>query len=388
MMIKIDPYQNQCIHNSNLTQVQYYISKKGCDIMAEKVLMKGNEALGEAALQAGCRYYFGYPITPQSELLEYMAVNLPKRGGVFVQSESEIAGIGMLYGASASGKRAMTSSSSPGISLMQETISYLCSAELPGVIVDISRGGPGLGRITPAQSDYFQATKGGGHGDYHMIVLAPASVREMAQLTTLAFELSDKYRAPAMILGDGLVAQMMEPVDSDSFQSAGPLPEKPWAVTGPKGRKQNLVLSAPFTDPELVVLNQKLTQKYAEIATHETRYEEVMTEDADIIIVAFGIVSRFSKAAIVELRQEGIKIGLIRPITLYPFPYAIISSRANQAKTFLVIEMNEGQMVEDVKLAVNGKAQVEFFGGGGGKITPPDEIIKKVKQLIGGGDRI
>ncbi|MDF2570808.1 MAG: 2-oxoglutarate ferredoxin oxidoreductase subunit alpha [Sporomusa sp.] len=347
--------------------------------------MKGNEALGEAAIQAGCRYYFGYPITPQSELLEYMAVNLPKRGGVFVQSESEIAGIGMLYGASASGKRAMTSSSSPGISLMQETISYLCSAELPGVIVNVSRGGPGLGRIRPAQSDYFQATKGGGHGDYHLIVLAPASVQEMAKLATLAFDLSDKYRNPVMILGDGIVAQMMESVDLDSLKKVEQLPEKPWAVTGPKGRGQNLVLSAPFTDPELEVLNQKLTAKYQEIAEQEVRYEEVMTEDADVILVAFGIVSRFSKAAIAELREQGIKVGLIRPITLFPFPYDIINKRADKTKLFLDIEMNEGQMLEDVKLAINGKAKVEFFGGGGGKLTPPNEIAAKVKELIAGG---
>jgi 2-oxoglutarate ferredoxin oxidoreductase subunit alpha len=354
--------------------------------MAEKVLMKGNEALGEAAIRAGCRYYFGYPITPQSELLEFMASNLPKRGGVFVQSESEIAGISMVYGAAASGMRAMTSSSSPGVSLMQEGISYLASSELPAVIVNVSRGGPGLGRITPAQSDYFQATKGGGHGDYHLLVLSPASVQEMADLVTLAFELGDKYRIPAMILGDGIIGQMMEPVEFKEPVDLKDLPEKPWAATGPLNRKRNLVLSAPFTDPELVVLNEKLNAKYKELAEKETRYEEYMTEDAEVIIVAFGVMSRFSKAAIESLRNQGIKAGLIRPITLFPFPSKVIAQRAEQVKAFLTTEMNEGQMIEDVKLAVNGKVPVEFLGGGGGKITTPKDIENKVKQMVCGGD--
>lgn len=347
--------------------------------------MKGNEAIGTAALKAGCRYYFGYPITPQSELLEFMAANLPKCGGVFVQSESEIAGIFMLYGAVASGMRAMTSSSSPGISLMQEGISYLASAELPAVIVNVSRGGPGLGRITPAQSDYFQATKGGGHGDYHMIVLAPASAQEMADLTTLAFDLGDQYRTPVMILGDGIVGQMMEPVEFKEAAGQKDLPPKTWAVTGPEGRARNMVLSAPFTDPELVVLNQKLQAKYQEIALKETRWEEYKTDDAEVIIVSFGIVSRFSKAAIENLREEGYKVGLIRPITLYPFPSGVIEKIAAKVKGVLVVEMNEGQMVEDVRLAVNGQTEVRFFGGGGGKITTPEEIEEKVKQLINGG---
>lgn len=354
--------------------------------MTGKILMKGNEVIGEAAIRAGCRYYFGYPITPQNEILEYMAINLPKCNGVFVQSESELAGISMVYGAAASGKRAMTSSSSPGISLMQEGISYMASAELPAVIVNITRGGPGLGRITPAQSDYFQATKGGGHGDYHILVFAPASVQEMADLTSLAFELADKYRMPAMILGDGIIGQMMEPVALKKPINLQDLSPKPWAAIGTKDGKRHLVLSAPFTDEKLVALNEKLSKKYKEIAEKEICFEDYMTEDSDIIIVAFGIVSRFSKEAIENLRMEGYKVGLIRPITLYPFPSKIIREKAEKVKAFLTVEMNEGQMIEDVKLAVNGKATVGFLGGGGGKITLPSDIENKIKQMLSIGD--
>lgn len=343
--------------------------------------MKGNEAIGESAIRSGCNYYYGYPITPQSELLEYMAAQLPKRGGVFLQSESELAGIAMLYGTSASGKRVMTSSSSPGISLMQEGISYLASAELPAVIVNISRGGPGLGRITPAQGDYFQAVKGGGHGDYHMIVIAPASVEEMATSTSLAFYLADLYRTPVMILGDAFVGQMMESVSTDAFENKYPEIEKPWAATSPSSGDRHLVLSAPFTNEELVTLNEKLTMKYKEIAEKETRYESFQTEDAEVILVAFGIVSRFCKSVVEELRAEGKKVGLIRPITLYPFPTKIISELADKAKVFLDVEMNEGQMLEDIKLAVNGKTKVEFLGGGGGKVNPPNVIANKVREL-------
>ncbi len=354
----------------------------GGDFVGERVLMKGNEAIGEAAIRAGCRYYFGYPITPQSELLEYMAVNLPKRGGVFLQSESELAGISMVYGAAATGMRSMTSSSSPGISLMQEGISYLASAELPAVIVNVSRGGPGLGRITPAQSDYFQATKGGGHGDYHMIVLAPNSVQEMAELSSLAFDLADKYRTPVMLLGDAYVGQMMESIDASALDFKGTVPEKPYAATGAGDGPRHLVLSAPFTDQELVELNVKLSAKYEKIRANEVRFEEFMTEDADIVMVAFGICSRFSKAAIETLRAEGIKAGLFRPITLYPFPQEPLVKLATRVKTFLSVEMNEGQMVEDVRLAVNGKAPVHFFGRGGGKVIPPAEIVARVKEII------
>lgn len=352
--------------------------------MSKKILIKGNEAIGEAAIRAGCKFYFGYPITPQSELLEYMAVNLPNNNGVFVQSESELAGISMVYGAAASGHRAMTSSSSPGISLMQECISYMASAEIPAVIVNISRGGPGLGRITPAQSDYFQAVKGGGHGDYHMIVLTPASVQEMAECTILSFELADKYRTPVMLLGDAFVGQMMESIDPVSLEPRNPIPTKDWAASGLKNGERHLVLSAPFTNEELVVLNAHLQAKYREIEKKETRYEEYYTDDAKIVLVAFGIVSRFCKAAIDKLQKEGYKVGLLRPITVFPFPSEPIHKLAETAKVFLSIEMNEGQMVEDVRLAVNGRTRVDFLGSGGGRYMPPDEIVLKVKELYGG----
>lgn len=345
------------------------------------LLMKGNEAIGETAIRSGCKYYFGYPITPQSELLEYMAAQLPKRDGVFVQSESEVSGISMLYGAAAGGFRGMTSSSSPGMSLMQECISYLASAELPSVIVNISRASPGLGRITPAQSDYFQACKGGGHGDYHMIVLAPASVQEMAELTSRAFYLGDFYRTPVMILGDAYIGQMMEAIPEESLNNPYPSVEKTWAATSPGEGERHLVLSAPFTNEELIDLNVKLTAKYKEIAEKETSFESFQTEDADVVLVAFGAVSRFCKSAIEQLRAEGIKAGLLRPITLFPFPSQILNQLADTAKVFLDVEMNEGQMLEDVRLAVNGKKPVEFLGGGGGRVTPPNEIADKVREL-------
>jgi len=349
--------------------------------MPEERLMKGNEAIAESAIRAGCRFYSGYPITPQSEILEYMAANLPKRGGIFIQSASEIEGINIVYGASSAGLRAMTSSSSPGISLMQEEISYLASAELPVVVVNITRGGPGLGRITPAQSDYFQATKGGGHGDYHLIVLAPASVQEMADLTVLAFDLADKYRIPVMILGDGTIGQLMENVTL-ADQIDGPSPSsKGWAVNNDPVRKRNLVLSAPFTDQELVELNEKLSKKYYIIKENETRWEEYQTENAQYLIVAFGISSRFAKAAIEELRKEGIKTGLIRPISLYPFPSEVISEKSANLKGVITVEMNEGQMVEDVKLAVYNKCPVHFLGRGGGELFTPDKIVEFVKNL-------
>lgn len=352
--------------------------------MSKKLLMKGTMAIGEAAIRSGCRCYFGYPITPQSELLEYMAAELPKRGGVFVQSESEIAGISMVHGAAATGKRAMTSSSSPGFSLMQEGLSNLASAEVPAVVVNISRGGPGLGRITPAQSDYFQATKGGGHGDYRLIVLAPASVQEMAQLTGLAFHLADKYRNPALILGDAFIGQMMESIDEDALNPVFPEDEKPWAATGVKDGERHMVLTAPFTDAELITLNERLREKYAAIAENETRWEEYRAEDAEILMVAFGTPSRFAKAAINTLRSEGIRAGLIRPITVCPFPYGVIEKYAKKVKYLLDIEMNEGQMLEDVRLAANGACPVRFLGGGGGKLTPPDVIAAYVRDTLGG----
>ena len=345
------------------------------------VLKRGTEAIGETAMRCGCRFYFGYPITPQNEMLEYMAAQLPKRGGVFLQSESELAGISMLYGAVASGERGMTSSSSPGISLMQEGISYMASAELPALIVNISRGGPGLGRIIPAQGDYFQAVKGGGHGDYHMVVYAPASVEEAAKITSLAFYVADYYRTPVMILGDSFIGQMMESIPDDVMNNTYPPVEKPWAATGAGGKERNLVLSAPFTNEELILLNQKLTKKYQEIAEKETLYESFQAEGADVVLVAFGIVSRFCKAVVEELRAEGKKVGLLRPITLYPFPTKVIQELADTTQVFFDVEMNEGQMLEDVKLAVNGKTKVEFFGGGGGFLTTPSMIANKVREL-------
>lgn len=349
----------------------------------DRVLMKGNEAIAEAAIQAGVRFYFGYPITPQNELLEYMGRRLPEVGGVFLQSESELAAVSMVYGAVSAGKRAMTSSSSPGISLMQEGFSYLASAELPAFVVNISRGGPGLGRITPAQSDYTQATRGGGHGDYRFLVFAPASVQEMADLTTLAIELADQYRIPAMLLGDSIVGQGMEPVVMKKTEPKSV--EKEWAATGDEGRSRNRVLSAPFSDAELIALNRKLQEKYAVIKEREIRYEEMYVEDASLLIVAFGIVSRFALEAIENLREEGHRIGLLRPITLWPFPEEAIRNLSRKVDSILVVEMNEGQMVQDVRLAVEGRVPVHFFGEGGGFITGPPEIEAFLRTLLSEG---
>lgn len=344
--------------------------------------MKGNEAIGEGAIRAGCRFYFGYPITPQNELLEYMARKLPEVGGCFLQSESELAGASMLYGAAAAGKRVMTSSSSPGISLMQETISYLASAELPAVIVNITRGSPGLGRITPAQSDYNQATKGGGHGDYNILVFAPASVQEMIDLTMLAFELADEYRIPAMILGDGIVGQMMGSVTLP--EPADKQPDKPWAAGGSEERRRNLVISAPFTDEELIQLNVRLQGKYRLIESREQRAELVAMDDAEYVLVAFGIVSRLAYSALESLREKGHKVGMIRPVTLWPFPEKYFQ-RHPSVKGFLVVEMNEGQMLLDVKLTINGRAPVKHFGRGGGWVPSPqsieEELLKWMKEV-------
>lgn len=347
----------------------------------EKAFIKGNEAIGEAAIRAGCRFYFGYPITPQNELLEYMANKLPEVGGVFLQSESELAGVNMLLGVSATGKRVMTSTSSPGMSLMQETISYLASMELPCLIVNITRASPGLGRIPPAQSDYFQATRSGGHGDYNVLVLAPSNAQEMLDLTMLAFELSDKYRIPAIMLGDGISGQMMESaVLPEPVQH---IPEKKWAATGSQGRERNLVISAPFTDEDLVELNKKLQNKYKLIKENEQKVELVNMDDAEYAVVAFGIVSRLALSAVDSLRDKGHKVGLIRPITLWPFPVDAFKHYANIEK-FLSVEMNEGQMVDDVRLAVNDKDKVYFFGGGGGFIPTPYMIEEAVLKIIDG----
>ncbi len=347
--------------------------------MADKVLMKGNEAIAEAAIVAGCRHYFGYPITPQTEVAAYMAKKMPKIGGVFLQAESEIAAINMVYGVSSAGKRVMTSSSSPGISLKGEGLSYLAGSDLPALVVNVQRGGPGLGGIQPSQSDYFQATRGGGHGDYHMIVLAPASVQEMAELTVKGFELADKYRMTSMILADGTMGQMMEPVSLD-FDVA-PAPEKPWATTGTKmAREHNIVNSLSLVPEELEMLNFKRYERYKVIEENETMYEEYMVDDADIVIAAFGIAARVSKNAVNEARKQGIKAGLIRPITLWPFPKAPFEKAAEHAKAMISVELSMGQMIEDVQLATKCRVPVTLCNRAGGMIPSPDQVLEAIKE--------
>lgn len=348
--------------------------------MGDKTLMKGNEAIGEAAIQAGCSHFFGYPITPQNALPEYMSQRLPEEGGVFLQAESEVAASNMVYGAAGAGARVMTSSSSPGISLKAEGISYIAGAELPCVIVNIMRGGPGLGGIQPAQSDYFQATKGMAHGDFRLVVLAPHSVQEAVDLTQEAFDIADQYRNPVMILGDGYLGQMMEPVE---FKDIGcnNLPAKDWITDGAKDRKKNIINSLYLDAENLEEHNWKLNDKYEEIKENEVQYEIENIEDAEIAIVAYGTMARIAKAAIKQLRKEGIKAGLIRPITLFPFPEQIINEVADQVDKFLTVEMSTGQMVEDVRLAVKGKKPVEFYGRTGGVVPDPEEIVDKVKGV-------
>jgi len=351
--------------------------------MSEKVLMKGNEAIAEAAIRANCKHFFGYPITPQNELPAYMARKLPKiDGGVFLQAESEVAAINMVYGAAGAGARVMTSSSSPGISLKTEGISYIAGAELPAVIVNIVRGGPGLGGIQPAQSDYFQATKGGGHGDFKLVVLAPSSVQEAVDLTMEGFDIADRYRTPVMVIGDGIIGQMMEPVEFKDI-GADDLPEKDWITDGAKGREKNVINSLHLQPEDLEEHNWKLDRKYKEIKKNEVKYETENMEDAEIAIVAYGTTARIAKTAIKEARAEGIKVGLIRPITLFPFPEEVINQAADQVDSFLTVEMSTGQMVEDVRLAVNGKKPVEFYGRTGGMIPSPAEIVEQLKEVRG-----
>ena len=348
--------------------------------MSNKVLMKGNEAIAEAAIRSGCKHFFGYPITPQTELSAYMAKKMPKLGGVFLQAESEVAAINMVYGAAGAGARTMTSSSSPGISLKAEGISYIAGADIPCVIVDIVRGGPGLGGIQPAQSDYFQATKGGGHGDYHLIVLAPNSVQEIVSLTADAFNLSDTYRVPAMILGDGTLGQMMEPVDFDNIPKPLDI-KKDWATDGTEGKRKHNIINSLYLAPE--ELEEKIIeryQRYEKIKENEQRYESHDVEDADIVISAYGTTSRVVESAVKTLREEGYKVGVIRPITLWPFPVKAYKEAKN-AKAFLSVEMSMGQMVEDIKLATEGKAPVYFFGRTGGMIPTPEEIVEEVKKI-------
>lgn len=349
--------------------------------MAKKVLMKGNEAIAEAAIASGCLYYFGYPITPQTEISEYLAKRMPKVGGLCLQAESEVAAVNMLLGASAAGSRAMTSSSSPGISLKSEGISYIAGSDLPCLVVNVQRGGPGLGGIQPSQADYYQATRGVGHGDLRLIVVAPSSVQEMASLTAKAFDLADAYRMPAMLLADGALGQMMEPVDFGVFEKRE-LPEKTWATNGHGGKRAKNIVNSLFIDPnELENSINARYKRYAEVEEKEVMYEEYLTDDADIVITAFGITSRIAKSAIAEARKEGVKAGLLRPITLWPFPKKPISALADTAKAFLSVEMSMGQMVDDVRLAVNGKRPVYFYGRTGGIIPSVDEVHAEIKKL-------
>lgn len=352
--------------------------------MGQKMLMKGNEAIAEAAIQAGCRFFFGYPITPQNQIPEYMSKRMPKvEGGCFLQAESEVAAINMVYGAAGAGARVMTSSSSPGISLKQEGISYIVGAELPCVIVNMVRGGPGLGSIQPAQSDYYQSTRGGGHGDYRMLVLAPSSVQEAVELTQLAFDLADKYRNPVLMMGDGLIGQMMEPVEMPEYVKPD-LPEKTWAATGwkPGCGRERAVINSLYIDPAVLEKhNRKLFEKYAVMEETECRWQEEMVDDADYVIVAYGTTARIARSAMRKLREAGVKVGLIRPITLWPFPNAPIQKAAEHAKAFLTVEMSMGQMVDDVRLAVNGKKPVEFYGRTGGIVPTVREIVEQVEAM-------
>ena len=347
--------------------------------MAERVLMKGNEAIAEAALRAGCRHYFGYPITPQTEIAAYMAKKMPKIGGCFLQAESEIASINMVYGAAAAGMRVMTSSSSPGISLKQEGLSYIAGSDLPSLVVNVQRGGPGLGGIQPSQSDYFQATKGGGHGDYKMIVLAPASVQEMASLTVKGFNLADKYRMTAMILADGTIGQMMDPISFEDVEIE--TYEKPWALTGTNlEREHNIVNSLYLKPTELEQKNFERFEKYKAIEENEAMCEEYMMDDAEVCVAAFGIASRVAKNAIVEARKEGIKAGLIRPITLWPFPTKSFLKAADKVKGFVSVELSMGQMIEDIRLATQCKKPVALCNRAGGMIPSPDEVLESIKK--------
>ncbi len=353
----------------------------------EILLMKGNEAVAHAAIRCGCDGYFGYPITPQSEILETLTVEKPweTTGMVVVQAESEVASINMVYGGGSTGKRVMTSSSSPGVALMQEGITYMAGAEVPGLIVNVQRGGPGLGTIQPSQSDYFQSTRGGGNGDYNVIVLAPASVQEMADFVDLSFELAFRYRTPVIMLSDGVIGQMMEKLVLPPFKPRRTDEEVrqqcPWAITGKKGRKNNIITSLEL-DPHIMEdHNVHLQKKYAEIRAKEVRYEEYMTEDADILIVAFGSASRLAQKAIELCRQESMRVGMLRPITLWPFPTGAIREMSTRVKAILSLEINSGQMVEDIRLAVEGRCPVHHYGRMGGIVPTPEEIVEQIKSI-------
>ncbi len=348
-----------------------------------KVLMKGNEAIAEAAIKAGCLHYFGYPITPQTEIAEYMAKRMPKVGGLCLQAESEVSAINMIYGAAASGTRCMTSSSSPGISLKSEGISYIVGCDLPCVILNVQRGGPGLGGIQPSQADYYQATKALGHGDMHLFVLAPASVQEMAELTCEAFDIADMYRVPVLILADGALGQMMEPVDFDAIKKRD-IPEKDWAACGHGGKRKKNILTSLFLNPEELE-NSVLAryEKYKKIDENEVRCEQFMTEDADIVVVAYGITSRICKSAVTAARAKGIKVGMLRPITLSPFPVKELKALSETASKFLTVELNMGQMITDVKLAIECSRPVEFLGRTGGSMMTVEDVLAKIEEMGG-----
>jgi 2-oxoglutarate/2-oxoacid ferredoxin oxidoreductase subunit alpha len=345
-----------------------------------KELLKGNVAIAEAAVRAGLEAYFGYPITPQTELLEHMSKRMPELNRAFVQAESEVAAINMVYGAAATGKRTMTSSSSPGVSLMQEGLSYIAGSEVPAVIVDVMRGGPGLGNIAPSQSDYFQMVKTAGHGDFKQIVLAPATVQEAIDLTILAFDLADKYRTIATVLLDGNIGQLMEPAELPPMRPLRSTPPE-WAVSGAKGRKKNVISSIHLQPEELETFNHKLQAKLKDIAAHEVRYKEYMLEGAELIVVGFGTAGRVAQTAVKLARAQGIPVGLLRPITLWPFPEERLSQLADEARGFLCVEMNTGQMIDDVKIAVAGQCPVEFYGRTGGVVPLPDEVFAAIAKL-------
>lgn len=352
--------------------------------MAKK-LMKGNEAIGAAAINAGCKFFFGYPITPQNEIPEYMSRELPKVGGSFVQAESEVAAINMIYGAAGAGARVMTSSSSPGIALKQEGITYIAGAELPCVIVNITRGGPGLGGIQPSQADYNQSTRGGGNGDYKLLVYAPANLQEMVDMVQEAFDAADYYRNPVMVVGDGMIGQMMEPVELKPFVSKRQLAAKTWATDGTKGNRKPNIINSLFLDPaKLEEHNIRLQEKYKKIKENEAKAELFNMENAQIVIVAYGTTSRIAKNAIESLKEEGIEVGLIRPQTLWPFPDEAFKALPETCKALLTVEMSMGQMIDDVKLAVACRLPVEFYGRAGGMIPEPDAIAAKIKEMLGG----
>ena len=352
--------------------------------MAEKILMKGNEALGEAAIRAGCLHFFGYPITPQTELAAYMAKKMPKVGGTYLQAESEIAAINMVLGASAAGVRAMTSSSSPGISLKGEGISYMAGSDLPGLIINVQRGGPGLGGIQPSQADYWQATRGGGHGDYHILVLAPSTVQEMVDLVSLAFDLAETYRMPAMLLADGMLGQMMEPVSFENVPEPRRV-EKPWAANGHENRRPHNVINSLYLSPQtLEDLVVERYQRYQKVQETEQRAEMYRTEDAELVVVAYGASARIARSAVMQAREEGLKVGLVRPITLWPFPEKALKEALKTAKAYLSVEMSMGQMIDDVRLAIDCRKPVALCSRTGGMIPTPDEVLGKIHAMMGG----